>query len=348
MINENFITKSKNIHGDKYDYSLVDYKNNKTKVKIICIPHGIFEQRPNDHLNGNGCPICANKYKPTTDEFVSKSKNIHGDKYDYSLVDYKNNKTKVKIICPTHGIFEQRPTNHLYGQSCPTCSNSLTTEDFVNNSKNIHGDKYDYSLVQYKDYKTKVKIICPKHGIFEQTPNNHLKGKVCYKCVCTYKKTTEEFVKNVTKIHGDRYDYSLVDYKNNITKVKIICPTHGIFEQRPNDHLNGNGCPCCKTSKGELNIKMILDKNNIKYIQQHKFDDCRYINPLPFDFYLPHLNTCIEYDGIQHFEPVVFFGGERGLSILQRTDLIKNNYCMDNNIILIRVDYKGNLLIYGY
>ena len=348
MVNENFINKSKNLHGEKYDYSLVEYTNNKTKVKIICPTHGVFEQRPNDHLNGNGCPKCVKKHRPSKDEFIRDCKLIHGEKYDYSLVEYTNNKTKVKIICPTHGVFEQRPINHLYGQSCSTCSNSLTTEEFLSNAKNVHGDKYDYSLVEYKNYVTKVKIICPTHGVFEQTPNNHLKGNLCYKCVFTHKKTTEEFVINAKNVHGDKYDYSLVEYKNSSSKVRIICPTHGIFEQRPNDHLNGNGCPSCKISKGESNIKMILDSNNIEYVQQYKFDGCRYIKPLPFDFYLPQLNTCIEYDGIQHFEPIVFFGGKRGLSIRKRMDEIKNKYCLDNNIILIRINYKDILSIYGH
>ncbi|MFN7656407.1 MAG: hypothetical protein ACK5OW_01300, partial [bacterium] len=244
-------------------------------------------------------------------------------------------------------IFEQSPINHCYGQGCNVCGHILTTEEFIERSKKVHGDKYDYSLASYNNYNTKVKIICPKHGIFEQTPNNHIKGKICYKCTKTHKKTTEEFIEVSTKIHGDKYDYSLVDYRGGKIKVKIICSKHGIFGQKPSDHLNGSGCHICNTSKGELNIKKFLDENHVYYIQQYKFPDCKYINPLPFDFYLPHLNMCIEYDGIQHFEPIEFFGGKRGFSLLQRKDFIKNEYCINNNITLIRVDHNGKLLKYG-
>jgi len=129
-------------------------------------------------------------------------------------------------------------------------SKRLTTKQFIDRAKKVHGNKYDYSLVQYKNTKTKVKIICPVYGIFEQTPHAHLQGQNCYKCGIIIKnnklrKSTEQFIIDAKEVHGNKYNYSLVQYKNWSIKVKIICPEHGIFEQTPSNHLQGNGCPKC-------------------------------------------------------------------------------------------------------
>ena len=188
--------------------------------------------------------------RKTTEEFIIDAYCKHGDRYNYKLVEYKNAKTKVKIVCSIHGVFEQRPYDHLKGYGCLECGGSkrLTTEKFVKKAKYIHGDRYDYSLVDYKNNYTKVKIICSIHGSFEQIPNNHLNGKGCSKCSGSKKLTTEQFIKKAKIIHSDKYDYKLVEYKNKETKIKIICPEHGIFEQRPYDHLSGSGCPKCGQS----------------------------------------------------------------------------------------------------
>lgn len=188
--NEKFIIKSKEIHGDKYDYSLVsDYINNRTKMKIICNVHGIFEQDYKSHITKKyGCPKCGGVAKSTTEEFIKKSKEIHGDKYDYSQVEYISNFKKVKIICKKHGIFEQQPNKHLSGHNCILCSGlkRKTTEEFIEQAKKVHGDKYDYSLVQYVNTDSKVKIICPIHGEFEQRPSSHLNGCSCSFCKKRY------------------------------------------------------------------------------------------------------------------------------------------------------------------
>lgn len=284
----------------------------------------------------------------TIDEFVKKSNNIHHNKYDYSLVDYKNKSTKVKIICSEHGIFEQRPSNHIYSNSgCPICygNKKLTTNEFIKNSINVHGYKYDYSLVDYKNNFTKVKIICPVHGEFEQKPNNHIIQKHgCSLCSGKNLKTTEEFILFAKNIHGCLYDYSLVDYYNSQTKIKIICKTHGIFEQRPDSHICRNhGCPICKNSKGEQIIIKILNDNNFLFVRQKEFLDCKDKKTLPFDFYLPNENLCIEYDGLQHFEPVDFWGGVKNLEYVQKHDQIKTDFCKDNNIKLIRIKYNRKI-----
>jgi len=254
---QQFIEDAKKVHGDKYNYSLIQYKNNKTKVKIICPEHGVFEQRPNHHLKGQGCKKCSiilklNEQRKTTQQFIEDAKKTHGDKYDYSLVQYKNARTKVKIICPVHGIFEQRAINHLDGRGCQKCGGTIkkSTQQFIEKAQEIHGDKYDYSLVDYRNAHTKVKIICPEHDTFEQSPHSHLNGRGCKKCKNIsisniFKKSIQQFIIDAKKIHGDKYNYSLVQYKNSDTKVKIICPVHGIFEQKPDNHLQGCGCPKC-------------------------------------------------------------------------------------------------------
>ena len=185
---EQFIQKAIFVHGEKkYDYSKVDYKHSKTKAIIICPIHGEFEQTPNSHLSGQGCPKCKDDGdRSSIEQFIRKAIFVHGEKkYDYSKVDYKQCMSKVIIICPEHGEFEQIPNNHLSGNGCPKCKADeyrSSTEQFVQRSILVHGDKYDYSKVDYKQSKIKVIIICPIHGEFEQRPASHLSGNGCPKC----------------------------------------------------------------------------------------------------------------------------------------------------------------------
>ena len=261
-----FIEKAKKIHINKYDYSLVEYIKSSIKVSIICYIHGIFEMKPNDHLRKCGCPSCKGVKKSTTKEFIEKSNITHNNYFDYSLVEYINNKTKVKIICPIHGIFEQIPQSHLKGKGCLECSGSkkLTNESFTTKSNIIHNNKYDYSLTHYDGNRTKVKIICPIHGIFEQIPNDHLRNHGCPECTNKKKLTNDSFIIKSNIIHNTKYDYSLTHCDGNKTKVKIICPIHGIFEQIPDSHLKGRGCPIC----GNINKRI----SHLKRIEENKLN----------------------------------------------------------------------------
>jgi rubrerythrin len=339
-----FIINAKKIHEDKYDYSLVEYKNSRTKVSIICPDHGIFLQKPVSHINSKcGCNICSGSFKKTQDIFINEARKIHGNRYDYSLVEYKNNKTKVTIICPDHGVFNQTPKNHLVNKcNCPGCVGHIkkTKDVLINEVKKIHGDKYDYSLVEYKNNKTKVSIICPKHGVFNQTISHHMRGYGCNECLMD--ENLNKKIDTAKQIHNNKYDYSLVKSVGVYEKIKIICPEHGVFEQTLNNHIMSRktGCPICKSSKGELKIKKWLDGKNITYIQQHRFPNCKYILPLPFDFYLPDYNICIEYDGEQHYKPI---WGENILEKTINSDNIKNDYCKNNKIKLIRMKYNQRL-----
>lgn len=153
----------------------------------------------------------------------------------------------MRIICRTHGEFEQTPAAHVNGQGCPRCVKNAPVDqaECLRRFCEIHGDEYDYSLVRYVNKDKPVKIICRKHGAFLQSPANHWHGQGCPKCYGTGKLSTGEFIRRAREVHGDRYDYSQVEYVNNHTKVRIICPVHGVFEQVPMSHLKGINCPEC-------------------------------------------------------------------------------------------------------
>jgi len=284
-------------------------------------------------------------------DFIYKCSKIHNNKYNYDLTKYINMRTKIIVICSIHGSFEQKAQCHIGGQGCPKCAIkykasklALTKKVFIKKAKEIHGNKYDYSLIkEHKNNHTKLKIICPIHGIFEQISNSHLNGNGCPDCGGVGKYDTKSFIKKANEKQGFKYDYSLVNYINIITKIKIICPEHGEFEQKPTKHLNNHGCPDCQKSIGELKIKLLLEKNNIKYEVQKTFNNCRNINVLPFDFYLPENNLCIEFDGLQHFKPIEFFGGLKTFKKLKINDKIKTDYCKNNDIKLIRIRYNENI-----
>ena len=291
----------------------------------------------------------------TKEEFIERSIKIHGEKYDYSMIDFVNMNTKVEIYCKEHDIiFEQAPCNHVFGKTgCVSCQQNkrrMTQEEFILKAKEIHGERYDYSLVKYINSQTKVTLICSLHGEFEQKPNKHILGNNCKKCIELEKRlTTEQFIQKAINIHGDRYDYSLVDYKTNSDKVPIICKEHGVFHQSPAHHIHATqkqGCPTCRDSKGEMYISKLLDDNNVKYTRQYKFDGCVHKRKLPFDFYLHDYNICIEYDGAQHSKSVKNWGGDEALKTSIIRDNIKNNFCLNNNINLIRIPYTDNILNY--
>ena len=260
---ENFVLTAQYKHNNKFDYSLVQYKNAKTIVAIKCPSHDVFHQTPNDHINSKiGCPQCivnhkATLYRKSLDQFINEAASLHDGKYDYSLVVYHNAQTKVNIICPIHGIFEQKPNNHIKeGNGCPQCAGNIkrNTEQFVKQAKNVHGIKYLYTNVVYKNSTSLVEIICPEHGSFAQLPPNHLKGHGCVACSREQAKviktiSTSEFIHRMRTEFNSSYDYSLVNYINCDTEIKIGCPVHGIFQQSPTQHIGsfrrGNGCPLC-------------------------------------------------------------------------------------------------------
>ena len=347
---DEFVKKAKEIHGDKYDYSKVKYVDSKTKVCILCPEHGEFWQTPNSHLSGHGCPMCSGNLKNNKINFIEKARKIHGDKYDYSKVEYINAHTKVCIICPEHGEFWQTPNSHLNGCGCNICGYEIVsskirkkTNEFIEKAKQIHNNKYDYSKVEYIGNKKKVCIICPEHGEFWQTPDSHLRGSGCKLCgnkIISNKKlfSTDEWVKKAKKIHGDKYDYSLVNYTGYYNKVKIICKKHGVFEQLAYDHLHGKGCKKCRKSKLEIEMSNILNENNIRYVEQIR---PKYLSKgkshLSLDFYLPDYNIAIECQGEQHFVENTYYDNRK--ETIKERDIRKYNLCK-NNVILLYFAFK--------
>lgn len=198
-----------------------------------------------------------------TSFFIQKSVKKHGNKFDYSKVNYINSTTKVCIICPEHGEFMQTPSNHLYGFGCNECAiesraarRRNTTKNFIDRANLIHNNKYTYNKSVYVKTHNKVIITCPIHGDFEQTPASHLSGKGCPNCKHR-NQSTEDVIKRCIKIHGSNFDYSKVVYINMKNKVEIkcnICKTS--FMQSLDKHINSKqGCPTCQESKGENLIR---------------------------------------------------------------------------------------------
>ena len=348
-----FIEKAMAVHGDKYDYSEVNYIDSQTKVCIICPKHGEFWQMPYSHIGGQGCPKCYNEERKrgrikTLEQFIGKAIAIHGDKYDYSKVEYTDCMTKVCIICPKHGEFWQTPSSHLQGKGCKKCGiekthSIMSNEKFIEKARAVHGDKYDYSKTKYKSPFEYVTITCKKHGDFIQKASYHLSGNGCSKC--GYEKvkenlsyTTEHFIEQAKKIHGDKYDYSKVNYVNNHTKVCIICPKHGDFWVTPYNFLyNKSGCPRCSTSKLEIQIQNVLTENKIKYESQKEFkwlknDITNY--PMRYDIYIPSKNLAIECQGQQHIESCGMFDDVIVEKIKHR-DEVKNKLSNENGIELL-------------
>lgn len=295
-----FVEKAIEKHGDKYDYSGVSYCSNSKPVEILCKTHGPFLQTPSSHLQGKGCPACGGTKPSNTTLFKASAQKVHGDKYDYSQVVYKNNRQKVRIVCPTHGSFEQAPSNHLAGKGCPVCAGNtlLDTAKFIEKAVSVHGHRYDYSKVVYARSNKKVEIVCPEHGSFFQTPNNHLSGHGCFTCnqVGVQPYSHDDFLAKARLVHGDTFDYSGTNYTRSWEHVSISCKVHGPFLQMPEKHLVGQGCPVCALSgpsKAQLEIDAFLTRHALVQSEE----------PIPgtnyrLDMYLPEHALAVEYHGL--------------------------------------------------
>lgn len=189
-----FIAKATKVHHGKYDYSRTVYDGAENEVEIICPIHGPFKQRAVSHTSGYGCSKCAieevhNQQRKPREQFIAEAKAIYGDRYDFSKVEYKQNRITVTVICPKHGAWQVRPYDLLRGHGCPKCADEknaegrmLSQSEFIRRAKRLHQGFYDYSKVVYRGINRKVEIICPAHGSFWQVPNSHLQGKGCAKC----------------------------------------------------------------------------------------------------------------------------------------------------------------------
>lgn len=317
---EEWVNISNNIHTNTYKYIKIFKKFNCYYFEIECSIHGIFEKKIANHVQKKqGCPKCtfvksSLDQRDTKENFINKAKSIHGDKYDYSLVKYINTSTKLKIICKIHGVFDQLPTNH-YKQNCPNCCKNIkiTNQKFINRAITIHGDKYDYSNVEYVNITTPVKILCKEHGIFIQTPRDHFDNCGCYKCAGRIV-TTEDFIEKASLRHNNLYDYTKVNYKKARSKVIITCKVHGDFSQAPNDHLNGCGCQKCSLGNHSKIciewLENIMKNENIKILHANNGGEkVLKINNNIYraDGYCKENNTIYEFYGdIWHGNPKLY------------------------------------------
>lgn len=300
--------------------------------------------------------------KITNEEFNYRVKLIYGDLYDCTQTSYVDSKEKVTIFCKKHGYFSQCASKVLEGHGCQRCGyekvqkkRSKSTEQFIIDAKKIHGERYDYSKVDYVNNKSKVCIICPEHGEFWQAPGEHLKGHKCNKCAIKYKKnpvfikkkglkySTEEFIEMAQKKHNDTYDYSDTIYNGMQKKVLIKCKKHGYFEQVACDHLKGRGCPICSSSSLENELRMLLKENKISFVEQQKFEWLKNKRKLTLDFYLPDYNIAIECQGEQHFNKINFCGKdneEENIKKYNRTienDKLKYELCNQNGVTIFYI-----------
>lgn len=347
------------------DFSKVKYKNASTKVTIIChkrnandIEHGEFKIRPNDFLLGHYCPKCGRekqikKKRSNKDEFIEKCKIAHKENIDYSKAEYVNSRTKVCFICAEHGEFWQTPANYLQGSGCPKCGRLLAQKkhnenakvSFIEKAKLKHNNFYNYDETVYINSRSLINVICPKHGKFTIQANAHLNGQGCR--LCRNEKngdrnryTLSDIITKGNFIHNNKYDYSLSEYTNSFTPMKIICPIHGIFKQMPYKHLCGQGCPKCKQSHMETIVEKVLIDNGIKYQYQKKFS---WLSKQSLDFYLPNYRIAIECQGIQHFKPIIFFGGETEYKKIIKRDKLKRKLCLENGINIIYFTTLNNM-----
>lgn len=355
-----YIEKARVTNGDKYDYTefASSFLNVKEKIPVICPEHGKFFVNIHNHINlGSGCPECNPTKPKTLDYYIGKFKEVHGEKYDYSQInreEYKGASTLVKILCPLHGPFMQKINEHLH-HNCQKCgieklSRNIPIDYWIKRADTIHNNAYDYSKTHltYKSGSSKVEIICPNHGPWWQTFYLHTHPKAAYGCkYCGYDSTSKihamewsECLRRFKEKHGDKYSYVEESYVNFATPMTIICPKHKEFQQIPYYHAQCE-CPKCASSWTEKKIIKWLDDHNIPYKTQKTYPGLygEKKRRLRFDFYFPELNLLLEFDGIHHFRPLKHQNGQESFEKTQKYDKMKDNYCLDHGIHLIRVPY---------
>lgn len=375
---EIFIELGKQIHGDKFDYSEVIYVNTKTKVKLTCERGHKIQITYQDHINKkSNCIFCVREDMAikvrfeAKQNFYKRANEIHNNKYNYEKVNYIDSHTKVIIICDKGHEFEQQPTSHLAGQGCKYCNqialnegNPLTnvklpritikwTKDkFIEKGKEIHGDEYDYSMVNFISKKKPVTLKCSRNHTFEQIPELHLKGNNCRQCaVNNY--SNEEFIQKSKEIFGDTFDYSKCNYINAFKKVILICnKDKHEFEVNPNRHYTNLGCPLCnQTTEGKVEKELRkLYNDDLKL--QFLIKNINEIKTYPFDFLIEKYKVIVELDGKQHFETVPFF--QQPVEERQKIDFTKMYWAFQEGYTVLRIyqpdvyldnfDWVGNLL----
>lgn len=340
---DQFKEEVKEFGNDEYEVLSSEYLNNKTPLEMLHKTCGFkYLVKPNCFLDGNRCPKCAGKVRKDTDYFKQEVYDLVSDEYEI-IGKYINSKTKITFKHKCGNIFDMTPHSFLSGQRCPKCqhrSYRKTTEEFKNEIYQLVGNEY---TVESEYVKNSIKVTMKHHlcgHTYTVCPSDFLQGYRCPHCYGNIRKTQEEFKDIVKNSIGE--DYQVIgQYKNMAEKILIkhlVCDNK--YMVRPRDVVfHKSGCPKCNLSKGELAVEKYLLSHQVRYETQKRFDDCKNVYTLPFDFYIEDLNTAIEYDGHLHYMSVDFFGGNDALENRQKLDDIKTNYCKENNIKLIRIPY---------
>ena len=361
---EEIIRRAREKHGDKYDYSLVeDSPRMDLKMKIICPVHGVFEQIIRNHLRGDGCIRCRlekpRKTHFTKEQFLEYIEKAHDDlkKYDFSKLpeqfDLPYYAKPVTFVCKEHGEFTIKYNKFLNGEGCPYCSGKKKTDEQYRELLSKLHPELDFSLAKFSecDSSYKITVICPKHGVKHPRIYHLLNGEGgCNEC--RYDKirekevtTIEQFNEKARRVHGDKYDLSKVEYVNAFTKIEIICKKHGSFWTTPTSFISSKtGCPVCNNSHLEHELKMFLNKNDIKAVPQKTY---KWLGLQKLDFYLPDYNVAIECQGIQHFKITNYTYStirtpEETFEYNVSNDIKKSERCKENSLPLLYFTYKYN------
>lgn len=348
--------------NNKFTYIKNSYTDREHLMEIICPTHGVFYQKPSVHLSSkHGCPKCATartaKLKTTTYEHFKNEyyKRNFNSKITFDKNTFVNTRTPLKGTCPKHGEIWKTPKNWLISKGCNECSRQdqrtkITTpfSQALVKFREKFGWKFVYDISSYTNFITPMKVKCKKHGWFNITPNEHLRSvHGCPQCGIHNYKSTQEFIQQAQQRHGNKYDYSRCKYVNDSTKVEIICPIHGSFWQIPYSHISGKGCKFCKEWKLEKEIESFLKQNNIDFIHGTDKFDLPWLCPQHLDFYLPKYQIGIECQGLQHFQPCGWSKDkQKEFEINLERDKRKKKTCEEHNVKLL---YFSNLgIVYPY
>ena len=316
---KSFIEKAREIHGNKYDYSLVTHVKTREKSKIVCPEHGRFEQYAYAHLRGQGCPKCARlRNTDTTEKFKQKAFAVHGNKYDYKKTVYgANQREKVTITCPEHGDFTQSPTDHLSGKGCKLCGHKSCKQKqtfdigrSISDFRKIHGLKYTYPNLEteYKRSTSMITVVCPKHGKFKKRANLHKHGQGCPNCASDCRTALQtlrydDVIRSCKLIHENRYSYEPDCDPERLASshsvLNIVCPKHGTFQQKVMNHkIQAQGCPKCthKVSKPEKELFRFLLECGLNDREIIRSDRSRLCGK-ELDLWIPGNNLAIEFNG---------------------------------------------------
>lgn len=300
---DEWIIDAKSIHGDTYDYSKVQYTNATSKVIIGCKIHGDFEQIAREHLNGANCPNCVGGVKKPYQHYLNKFITVHGDRYEYDASTFVNSHTPMRIKCPTHGWFQQRPSAHINGSGCPTCAPNAPKSDqyYIDQFRHMHGNLYEYGDRDGKEWN----IQCSKHGWFTQTITAHINGSRCPACVDEHRRLDIEVMKERIKdVHGDLYEYDWSTFIGTLHPMKVVCKDHGEFYPRMNGHINNaTRCPTCagKNSLSEQQIYELVEN----LVPGWRRSDRLIVVPYELDLIHDERKIAIEYNGLRWHSEVI-------------------------------------------